>query len=64
MDPDRESCDGEMSLPDFPEVSVDTAHAIVQQPLRSWGERPLGYLFEVMRFLLNPPSSGWTGLRP
>ena len=34
------------------------------QPLRSWGERPLGYLLEIMRFLLTPPSSRWAALRP
>jgi aminoglycoside phosphotransferase (APT) family kinase protein len=34
------------------------------QPLRSWGERPLGYLLEVMHFLLTPPSSRWAVLRP
>ncbi len=34
------------------------------QPLRSWGERPLGYLLEIMHFLLMPPSSRWAALRP
>ena len=34
------------------------------QPLRSWGERPLGYLLEIMRFLLAPPNSQWAALRP
>ncbi len=34
------------------------------QPLRSWGERPLGYLLEIMHFLLTTPSSHWAALRP
>jgi len=34
------------------------------QPLRSWGERPLGYILEIMRFLLAPPSSRWAEVRP
>jgi aminoglycoside phosphotransferase (APT) family kinase protein len=34
------------------------------QPLRSWGERPLGYLLEIMRFLLTPPDGRWAKLRP
>jgi len=34
------------------------------QPLHSWGERPLGYLLDVMRLLLEPPDARWTGLRP
>ncbi len=33
------------------------------QPLHSWGERPLGYLLDVMRFLLEPPSTRWSELR-
>ncbi len=33
------------------------------QPLHSWGERPLGYLLEVMRFLLEPAHARWPGLR-
>jgi aminoglycoside phosphotransferase (APT) family kinase protein len=34
------------------------------QPLRSWGERPLGYLLEIMHFLLTSSSSRWAELRP
>jgi aminoglycoside phosphotransferase (APT) family kinase protein len=34
------------------------------QPLRSWGERPLGYLLEIMHFLIMPPSEHWAKLRP
>jgi hypothetical protein len=34
------------------------------QPLRAWGERPLGYLLEIMRFLLTSPSNRWADLRP
>lgn len=34
------------------------------QPLRSWGERPLGYLLDLMRFLLDAPGSRWAELRP
>jgi hypothetical protein len=34
------------------------------QPLRSWGERPLGYLLEALHFLLKPPSDRWAGLGP
>jgi aminoglycoside phosphotransferase (APT) family kinase protein len=34
------------------------------QPLRSWGERPLGYLLEIMHFLLTPLSERWAELRP
>ena len=33
------------------------------QPLRSWGERPLGYILEIMRFLLMPSSNRWADLR-
>jgi aminoglycoside phosphotransferase (APT) family kinase protein len=31
------------------------------QPGRSWGERPLGYLLEMLRFMLEPPE-GWAEL--
>ncbi|MEO7909164.1 MAG: aminoglycoside phosphotransferase family protein [Roseiflexaceae bacterium] len=34
------------------------------QPLRSWGERPLGYLLEIMHVLLAAPNSRWAALRP
>jgi len=34
------------------------------QPLHSWGERPLGYLLDTMRFLLDPPNERWADLRP
>jgi aminoglycoside phosphotransferase (APT) family kinase protein len=34
------------------------------QPLRSWGERPLGYLLEVMHLMLEPPGGRWAELRP
>jgi aminoglycoside phosphotransferase (APT) family kinase protein len=34
------------------------------QPLRSWGERPSGYLLEIMHFLLTSSSSRWAELRP
>jgi aminoglycoside phosphotransferase (APT) family kinase protein len=34
------------------------------QPRRSWGERPLGYLLAVMRFLLTSPEAPPTALRP
>jgi aminoglycoside phosphotransferase (APT) family kinase protein len=33
------------------------------QPQRSWGERPLGYLLEIMRFLLWPSNDHWAELR-
>jgi Ser/Thr protein kinase RdoA (MazF antagonist) len=34
------------------------------QPQRSWGERPLGYLLDVLRFLLEVPGGRWAELRP
>jgi aminoglycoside phosphotransferase (APT) family kinase protein len=34
------------------------------QPRRSWGERPLGYLLEILHFLIDPPGSRWAALRP
>jgi aminoglycoside phosphotransferase (APT) family kinase protein len=34
------------------------------QPQRSWGERPLGYLLDAMRFLLASPGGRWAELRP
>ncbi len=33
------------------------------QPLHSWGERPLSYLLEVMRFLLDSPDGRWAQTR-
>jgi aminoglycoside phosphotransferase (APT) family kinase protein len=34
------------------------------QPRRSWGERPLGYLLAIIRFLLAAPEEPWAALRP
>jgi Ser/Thr protein kinase RdoA (MazF antagonist) len=34
------------------------------QPQRSWGERPLGYLLDAMRLLLETPGGRWAELRP
>lgn len=34
------------------------------QPGHSWGERPLGYLLDLMRFLLEPPDARWVEIRP
>jgi aminoglycoside phosphotransferase (APT) family kinase protein len=34
------------------------------RPRHSWGERPLGYLLDIMRFLLEAPGARWTELRP
>jgi len=34
------------------------------QPLRSWGERPLSYLLDTMRFVLDAPGPRWAALRP
>ncbi len=34
------------------------------QPERSWGERPLGYLLAVVRFLLAAPGEPWAALHP
>jgi Ser/Thr protein kinase RdoA (MazF antagonist) len=34
------------------------------QPLRSWAERPAGYLLDIMRFLLEDSSGRWRELRP
>ncbi len=34
------------------------------RPLHSWGERPLGYALDIMRFLLEAPSARWAELRP
>jgi aminoglycoside phosphotransferase (APT) family kinase protein len=34
------------------------------RPLHSWGERPLGYILDIMRFLLEAPDARWAELRP
>lgn len=34
------------------------------QPLRSWGERPLSYLLDTVRFVLDAPGPRWASLRP
>ncbi len=34
------------------------------RPRHSWGERPLGYVLDIMRFLLDAPSARWAELRP
>ena len=34
------------------------------EPARSWGERPLAQLFQIVRFLLELPDKRWRGLLP
>lgn len=34
------------------------------EPARSWGERPLGMLLQILRFLLESPDKRWRDLRP
>ena len=34
------------------------------QPQRSWGERPLGYILDILRFLIEAPGARWEALRP
>ena len=34
------------------------------QPGRSWAERPLAMLLDVMRFMLDPPGEGWARWKP
>ncbi len=60
--PDDENAEGRILVAQLHFALVNLQNG--PQLQRSWGERPLGYLLEILHFLLGPPDSRWAALRP